>query len=178
MENDALRLASFLAYLGAWVAVAVGAIAGGLPKREPREGAAATGGVGVLLQGAALLPVTLTLSEGSLRPAVWEMVTALALAPLGAAMYGWALRSGKAGLVTGGAFAVVRHPMYLGFFALLLATGLLASARWTLAAAVALYIAGTELRVSAEEAELEARFPDGYSAYRRVTRWRYLWGLR
>lgn len=93
-------------------------------------------------------------------------------------MYWWALRSGSAGLVTSGAFAVVRHPMYLGFFLLVMATALLASARWTMLAALAVYALGTEMRVAKEEAELEQRFGGEHVRYRARTRWRWLPGLR
>lgn len=40
-------------------------------------------------------------------------------------------------------------------------------------AGVAVYIAGTELRIALEEAGLS-----GYEDYRQLTRWRYLPGLR
>lgn len=172
-----MRLVTFLAYLAAWVAVGVGAVAGARAKREG-EGGGVSFGLGVLLQVAAVLPVTLTLGDGPLRPAVWEMAAALVLAPLGAALYWWALRSGSAGLVTGGAFAVVRHPMYLGFFLLVVATALLASARWTLAAAVVVYAVGTEMRVAREEAELGRLFGEEHARYRARTRWRWLPGVR
>ncbi|MBK7929636.1 MAG: isoprenylcysteine carboxylmethyltransferase family protein [Bryobacterales bacterium] len=181
MGSEWLRVASFVAYLASWVAVGVGAAVGavaGARRKSKGEGSGAGLGLGVLLQVAAVLPVTLTLGDGALRPAVGELAGALVLAPLGAGLYWWALRSGESGLVTGGAFAVVRHPMYLGFFLLVVATALLASARWTLAAAVVVYALGTELRVAREEAELGRRFGDEHASYRAQTRWRWLPGLR
>lgn len=177
MESEWLRVASFCAYLASWVAVGVGAVVG-MRRKSEGEGSGAGLGLGVLLQVAAVLPVTLTLGEGALRPAVGELAGALVLAPLGAGLYWWALRSGESGLVTGGAFAVVRHPMYLGFFLLVVATALLASARWTVAAAVAVYALGTEVRVAQEEAELGRRFGEEHARYRARTRWRWLPGVR
>lgn len=181
MGSEQLRLITFLAYMAAWVAVCagalLGAVAGARPKREG-DGGGVSFGLGVLLQVLAVLPATLTLGDGALRPAMWEMAGAVVCAPLGAALYWWALRSGSSGLVTGGAFAVVRHPMYLGFFLLVVATALLASARWTLAAAVLVYALGTELRVAREEAELGRRFGEEHGRYRAQTRWRWLPGVR
>jgi protein-S-isoprenylcysteine O-methyltransferase Ste14 len=186
MSLEHFRIITFLVYLGSWLAVAVGAIAGAIPRRrQVEEGAAMppTAALGTMLQVVAALPITLTLSDGPLRPGVVELLGALAVAPFGAAMYWWAVRSTPRGdgarrLATGGAYEALRHPMYLAFFALVVATGLLASGGWKLAVAAALYLAGTELRIAAEETELAQRFGDEYSAYRRATRWRYLWGIR
>ena len=138
---------------------------------------------GMLLQSTAALPITLSLSDGPLRPRTFELIGTLALAPLGAALFVWALWSVRSDaeakrLVTGGAYAWLRHPMYLAFLAMLLATGLLASAGLKLVAATVLYLAGSELRIASEEAELRERFPADYAQYRLKTRWRYLPGLR
>jgi protein-S-isoprenylcysteine O-methyltransferase Ste14 len=81
-------------------------------------------------------------------------------------------------LVTGGAYAWLRHPIYLAFLAMLIATGLLASASVQMIAAVILYVTGSELRIAAEESELSEKFPAEYARYRLKTRWRYLPGLR
>jgi len=132
-----------------------------------------------LLQAGSALAITLYLPEGPLRPQAFESALALLLAPLGAWMYVWARRSAAhEGLITGGAYAYLRHPIYAAFLALLLATGLLASARANLALAAALYIVGTELRIREEESGLAARFGDTYAAYERQTRWRYAPGIR
>lgn len=68
--------------------------------------------------------------------------------------------------------------MYLSFLALLIASGLLISIGPKLVLAVALYLAGTELRIASEEADLTQRFPEDFPTYQRQTRWRYLPGLR
>jgi protein-S-isoprenylcysteine O-methyltransferase Ste14 len=104
------------------------------------------------------------------------------MAPLGAAIYIWALRSGRRAdpgtLVTTGAYALVRHPIYLGFFALLVATGLLASSGVKLVAAAIVYLAGSELRIAYEEGDLADKFPDRHAEYKARTRWLYLPGAR
>ena len=80
--------------------------------------------------------------------------------------------------MTAGAYRQLRHPMYLAFLAMLLATGLLASAGLKLIVATGLYIVGSEIRIASEEAELEQKFPKEYPRYRSKTRCRYLPGLR
>ena len=139
--------------------------------------------VGMLLQGTAALPITLSLGDGPLRPRTFELIGTVALAPLGAAVFVWSLRSARRiaepkSLVTGGAYAWLRHPMYLAFLAMLIATGLLASAGFKLVVATILYVVGSELRIASEEAELAEKYPADYAEYRLKTRWRYLPGLR
>jgi protein-S-isoprenylcysteine O-methyltransferase Ste14 len=100
----------------------------------------------------------------------------LVLAPASAWLFVWAQvpASRSTGeLVTDGAYAWVRHPMYLAFLGLLVATGFAVSARWSLLAGVALYVVGSELRIAWEEAGLQE-----YESYRQRTRWRYLPWLR
>ena len=187
MTIEQLRITAFCVYLCSWIILGTAAIAGGIPRRQ-RNAAASIGMtmpvmVGMLLQSTAALPITLSLGDGPLRPRTFELMGTLALAPLAALLFTWALRSVRTDtetqtLVTGSAYAWLRHPMYLAFLAMLLATGLLASARLTLVIASALYLAGCELRIASEEAELHKKFPSDYEQYRLKTRWRYLPGLR
>ena len=69
-------------------------------------------------------------------------------------------------LVQTGPYRWVRHPIYASMLGMLLATGF----AWTwwplLLAALALFLAGTEIRVRAEDALLEARFQESFTAYR------------
>lgn len=69
-------------------------------------------------------------------------------------------------LVTTGPYSVVRHPVLLSLFALTVASGLLLATPGRLLAAVALYIAGTEIRVRAEDRLLRRRFGAAFDAYR------------
>jgi protein-S-isoprenylcysteine O-methyltransferase Ste14 len=182
-----LRVAALCAYLIAWLVLAVAAVIGGLSRRS-RQAAilvhiSVPTVVGTLLQVAAALVITLTMGKGQLRPATYELIGVLVLAPLAAVLFGWALRSAPnnaepVSLVTTGAYVWMRHPMYSAFLAMLLATGLLTSAGVKLLAATVLYLAGSELRIASEESELAGKFPAGYAQYRLRTRWRYLPGLR
>ncbi len=189
MTRDPLRAAAFCAYLAAWVVFAVGAVVSGLP--QVRKQAAIAGplrispatALGTLLQIASAMAITFFLGSGPLRPGRMELIGALVLAPLAAALFAWAVistsqSSSAEKLVTRGAYAWVRHPMYLAFLGMLIATGLLASNNLRLAIAVAMYLAGSELRIASEERTLTAKFISEYEQYRLRTRWCYLPGLR
>ena len=186
MPPEPLRLAAFCAYLASWLVLAAAAFLGARPRVSP-QGAkyrlSLPAVAGTVLQAASILGITLSMGGTPLRPGTFELAGALALAPLSAAMFVWTLRSatpnqGAQALVTGGAYQWVRHPMYLAFFAMLLATGLLASSGLKLALAAALYLAGSEIRIRGEEADLTNRFPAGYPEYCLGTPWRYLPGVR
>ncbi len=169
-----LRLLSFLVYLLSWAGVALGAVWSVLPTRQTAPVHHHL--LGTLLQLAGVLVITLGLPDGPLRPSRAELMLALVLAPAGAGLYLATVAAGRrGGLVTSGPFALVRHPMYLAFLLLLGATAALAAAGWRTAPAVALYLAGSELRLAHEESALAGA---AYAAYRARTRWRYLPGLR
>jgi protein-S-isoprenylcysteine O-methyltransferase Ste14 len=70
-------------------------------------------------------------------------------------------------LIRTGPYALVRHPVYAALFLLMLATGLILSKWPFLLLAVTLYIAGTEIRIRAEEDLLRARFKEEFEDYRR-----------
>ena len=182
-----LKIATYWVYLAAWVIFAIAAVAGALA-RTRRQVAATTAItapvlIGTLLQVLATLAVTKSMGSGPLRPRTFELAGALVLAPLGAGLFVWALRSiprdaDQDTLVTGGAYSWLRNPIYLAFLAMLVATGLLISSGIKLVLPVFLYLAGSELRIALEERELAKKFPEGYARYRSRTRWRYLPGFR
>jgi protein-S-isoprenylcysteine O-methyltransferase Ste14 len=187
MPMEGLRIAAFCVYLASWVVLAIAALAGAIPKRngKPRTPDAmnAFAFVGIVLQSTAALPVSLSLSDGSLRPSTFELLATLVLAPFAVGLFSWSLwfvrkHASPDSIVTQGPYAWVRHPMYLAFFAMLLATGLLVSARLALLVSTILYMAGSELRMAAEEAALGNKFPNDYRDYQRKTRSRYLPGIR
>jgi protein-S-isoprenylcysteine O-methyltransferase Ste14 len=69
-------------------------------------------------------------------------------------------------LIQTGPYAWVRHPIYASMFGMLLASGFC----WTwwpmFVAAILVFLAGTEIRVRAEEHLLAERFKHSFSAYR------------
>jgi len=80
-------------------------------------------------------------------------------------------------LIRTGPYRRLRHPIYASMLGMLLAT-LLAWTWWPLLiASLLFFLAGTEIRVRAEERLLAARFRDEYSAYRAGT-WAYIPYLR
>ncbi|MGH7509372.1 MAG: methyltransferase family protein [Gemmatimonadales bacterium] len=108
-----------------------------------------------------------------------------ALIAAGAAIIGWGVRSlgpnltpgieplAGADLVTSGAYAHFRHPIYTGVV-LLLAGYTLVWSNWTLALVMGLIALGFfEAKARAEEKWLLARFPD-YEAYMRQVQRRVL----
>ncbi len=187
MPIESLRVAAFCAYLGSWLGLLIAVTLGSLPQFRRHSATSLRPPLrvlcGTILQVIAALGITLTLPDGPLRPSTFELSAALLLAPLSAAIFAWAQRStpkysDKETLVTSGPYRWVRHPIYLAFFAMLLATGFLASSGLKLVVAAFLYLAGCEIRIATEEADLNIQFPLRYSNYRSQTPWRYLPGIR
>lgn len=69
-------------------------------------------------------------------------------------------------LVRAGPYRVVRHPVYLSMFLMLIGMGTLLAPPWTLVAATVLFLLGTEVRIQREDALLESSFGDSFRAYR------------
>ena len=184
MKTDPLRVAALLAYLISWVVLAITALVSALPRLRTEPSAASMtlqALIGMMAQACALVAIVLPAKDEPLRPVQAELAGVLLLAPLAALLFVWAQLSAprmERGLVTSGAYSQLRHPIYLAFLLLLIATGLLVSSRVWMVLPVLLYVAGTELRVASEETELARRFPEPFAEYRRRTRWRYLPGLR
>jgi len=69
-------------------------------------------------------------------------------------------------LVTTGPYRLVRHPVLASLLILLVSNAIVVS-RWEAGVfALAIYIAGTEIRVRAEDGLLARRFPESFPAYR------------
>jgi len=69
-------------------------------------------------------------------------------------------------LIQSGPYSIVRHPIYASLFAMLLVDCFAISGWLQFAAAVILYLAGTEIRIRAEERLLSSRFGPEFNAYR------------
>jgi protein-S-isoprenylcysteine O-methyltransferase Ste14 len=68
-------------------------------------------------------------------------------------------------LITGGPYSLVRNPIYLGMFGMLISTGL-AVGRWPIVIiAVALFLIGTEIRIKTEEKLLREAFGEKFDEY-------------
>jgi len=133
--------------------------------------------------GIALVTVSFALVWTYLRPVGFQKSTAslvlsMVLAPVSAAL-AWAAAhelgkqwryeaalSEDHELIQTGPYRWMRHPIYTSMFGMLMAT----AAAWTWwpmwIAGTVFYIAGTEIRVAAEERLLAERFQGVYDAYR------------
>lgn len=78
----------------------------------------------------------------------------------------------KQKVVTGGVYKFVRHPMYLGLFAMFLSAAILCGSLWGMAVSL-LSLAVLVIRIRGEEKMLEIDL-DGYEAYQEKTRYRLI----
>ena len=70
-------------------------------------------------------------------------------------------------LITRGPYGVVRHPIYLGMFGLILSTCLVFSRWWSGLAAVVLFLIGNRIRIRTEERLLRETFGHQFDEYAR-----------
>lgn len=70
-------------------------------------------------------------------------------------------------LITEGPYRIVRNPIYLGMFGLMLASGLVLSPWWAVLAAVAVFLAGNQIRIRQEEKLLREAFGAKFDEYAR-----------
>jgi protein-S-isoprenylcysteine O-methyltransferase Ste14 len=72
-------------------------------------------------------------------------------------------------LIRSGPYRIVRHPIYASMLCLMLGMAAIATTLVYFAIALALFIAGTEIRVRLEDKLLAERFGDEFRDYRRST---------
>jgi protein-S-isoprenylcysteine O-methyltransferase Ste14 len=70
-------------------------------------------------------------------------------------------------LITQGPYAVVRNPIYLGMFGLMVASGLVFATWWALLIAVTVFLVGNQIRIHAEEQLLREAFGAQFDDYAR-----------
>jgi protein-S-isoprenylcysteine O-methyltransferase Ste14 len=112
-------------------------------------------------------------------PARWQLILSVALFVI-AAVTSWTasialgryLRVDAAldtqhELIRTGPYRFVRNPIYTSMLCVLLGTALVVTPVWLFAAALAIFLIGTTIRVRAEEKLLAARFGEQFTAYRR-----------
>jgi protein-S-isoprenylcysteine O-methyltransferase Ste14 len=69
-------------------------------------------------------------------------------------------------LITSGPYGVVRHPIYTSMLCMMLGMGAILSPLLLIFLSIALFIAGTEIRVRVEESLLAGRFGEAFTEYR------------
>lgn len=113
------------------------------------------------------------------HPAAWRVWAAVALFAVGA-LLSWTATSALGvhlrfeaavsdghELIRSGPYAIVRHPIYASMLAVLLATGILLTPWKLFAAALAVFLIGTEIRVRTEDSLLAGHFGNEFSEYRK-----------
>lgn len=135
--------------------------------------------LGIILEAVAFAVAWKSRSGWVRAPALPLVLASMLLAPMGVIGAWWSVRhlgkqwrfeaglSREHELVRSGPYRIVRHPIYASMLAMLLATGFLLDSWWQLLIAVALFIAGTEIRVRAEEKLLEGRFGEQFLNFKR-----------
>ena len=137
---------------------------------------------GMLLEGIAIFLAFAVRIPQQTQPEFWRVAPAL-LVGLTAAVTGWTAVAhlGKqfrvhAGLyedhelVRTGPYSVVRHPIYGSLLAMLLCTLLILTPWEWMPLFLAIFIAGTEIRIRSEDTLLESRFGDEFRKYRKEVR--------
>ena len=151
------------------------------PKVQKRESITVTGPsrLGLLLQVASIAMLFLFRVPDAPRTGVAALIAALVLGSVACVQMWTAITHlGRqfriqAGLyhdhelVRSGPYAVVRHPIYASLLAMAVVTGLLLTPWPWLLAAIAIHIAGTEIRVRTEEKLLASRFGEEFAKYKR-----------
>jgi len=147
-------------------------------QKRPSITASSQSVLGILLEGIAIFVAFAFRLPQDASPGVTR-VAASAVFAVAAAVLSWTsvqhlgrqfrIRAGlyeDHKLIRSGPYAVVRHPIYASLLAALICTLLLLTPwRWCVVS-LALFLAGTEIRVRTEERLLAARFPE-FPEYRR-----------
>jgi protein-S-isoprenylcysteine O-methyltransferase Ste14 len=185
-----LQIAALAELIGCWIAWSAGFVS---PRRKA-AGQQPVVSAPVSKWGIALQTLGFAFVWAYVRPVGFQksaasLVTSMVLAPASVAL-GWsaARRLGKQWryqaaliqdheLVQTGPYGLIRHPIYTSMLGMLLATGF-GWAWWPMfTAGLIAYLAGTEIRVRAEERLLEERFKEAFVAYHTRVR-AYIPGLR
>jgi protein-S-isoprenylcysteine O-methyltransferase Ste14 len=184
-QTDAIGMAVLIFLVGAWFVFALIFL---LRKKAPnleetKRAAAANLGIG--LQGAAFGIVwTLRRAHWWPFPSSTSGELALAAAVVALAWLSnflcwrslqtlgkqWTVRARVVQgheLITNGPYAIVRNPIYLGMFGLMVATGLAVCRWWALVMALFIFLVGNWIRIRAEERLLREAFGSRFDDYAR-----------
>jgi protein-S-isoprenylcysteine O-methyltransferase Ste14 len=133
---------------------------------------------GVILQSAAYPVVWMIQHPWTFAQEPWRILLSVPLGILSLTLIWsalpalgkqWRLQAGVYAdhvLIQSGPYRYIRHPIYSSMLALLLATGLLRAPVGTSILALTVFVAGTEIRIRAEERLLAERFGEEFTAYK------------
>jgi protein-S-isoprenylcysteine O-methyltransferase Ste14 len=151
-------------------------------QKRPSTVATAPTAIGLALECAGIVVACVFRLPHAHPPGMARILGSMALGPVAAVLAWTAVKHlgrqfrFRAGLyvdhelVRTGPYSLVRHPIYASILAILLSTLLLLT-RWEwVVISLALFIAGTEIRVHVEDNLLASRFGKDFEAYRRQVR--------
>jgi protein-S-isoprenylcysteine O-methyltransferase Ste14 len=183
IRTDTIGLATLILLLGSWFVFALIFVLRKRPPKVEEAKRASAAKLGIVLQGAGFGLVW------SFRRSQWwplpasvggELTLAAVAVTLAWVSNWWCLRSvqilGKQWtvearvikgheLITDGPYGIVRNPIYLGMFGLMVATGLALSHWWALLSAVVMFLVGNRIRIRAEESLLREAFGSQFEDY-------------
>lgn len=132
---------------------------------------------GLLLEGLGFL-ISFVFARPWSEASDWQCAASIGFGVMSVAIAGGALRhlglqwrikavvTDDHQLVTTGPYALMRHPVFASLLSLLIATVLLLNNPLAAVAAVGVCVAGTEIRIRAEDGLLERRFGSTFAEYR------------
>jgi len=150
------------------------------PHKQKRESITVAGPtrVGLLLECIAILVAFLFRLPPDDPPGPWRIAASLICGPIAAAL-AWTsvthlgrqfrVHAGlyhDHALVKTGPYSIVRHPIYASLLAILLCTLLLLTPWQWMVVSLAIFLAGTEIRVRCEDQLLASRFTADFTRYR------------
>lgn len=148
-------------------------------QRRPSITAAIPSRIGLALETAALIMAAVFHVPYDAPISAWQAIAAMIPGPL-AILMGWTAVTHlgrqfriQAGLyedhqlVRTGPYSIVRHPIYCSMLAMLVAMLLAMTQPSWIGICLAMYVAGTEVRVWTEDHLLALRFPEQFAAYRK-----------
>jgi len=136
---------------------------------------------GILLAGFGFFCVMVRVHPAAYHKSAPSLILSMLLAPPAAALAWAATRhlgkqwryeaalSADHELIQTGPYRVLRHPIYASMFGMLLSAGFCLTWWPMFLAGILFFVAGTEVRVHAEERLLATRFPAAYADYRART---------
>jgi protein-S-isoprenylcysteine O-methyltransferase Ste14 len=183
IHTDAIGIAALILVFLSWIIFGLLFLLRKKPPKGQEAKRASVAKWGILLQGCGFA------LAGSVHRAYWwpfpastigEIVLAAVAASLALVSNFWCLRAiqtlGKQWtfearvikgheLITSGPYAIVRNPIYLGMFGLMIATGLVFAPWWALLIAVIIFLVGNQIRIRAEERLLRETFGSQFDDY-------------